>query len=65
MKSYIGKIIKAHPMTECEWLQSKGEDANRDDQHGYCVIYEDGHKSWSPKGAFERAYREITDAEKV
>ena len=65
-KSYIGtKIIKAHQMTECEWLKGKGENvANREDQHGYCVTYEDGYKSWSPKGTFERAYREITIAEK-
>jgi len=65
-KSYIGtKIIKAHQMTECEWLESKGGDvSNREDQHGYCVTYEDGYKSWSPKETFERSYREITSKEK-
>ena len=30
---------------------------------GYAVIYEDGYRSWSPKDAFERAYRLVTDAE--
>ena len=65
-KVYIGtKIIKAFPMSECEWLESKGEDvSNRDNQHGYCVTYEDGYKSWSPKATFEHAYREVSFSEK-
>ena len=46
MKKYIGtKIIKAKPESQ----------NNRD---GYAVEYEDGYKSWSPKEAFENAYRE-------
>lgn len=46
MKQYIGtKIIFAEP-------QSK------DGAEGYAVVYADGYKSWSPKDAFEAAYRE-------
>lgn len=32
-------------------------DANYSD-HGYRVTYKDGYRSWSPKEAFEEAYRE-------
>lgn len=66
-KVYIGtKIVKAFPMTRNDWIQGR-EDIfpEEENQHGYCVIYEDGYKSWSPKGTFERAYREITSAEKI
>lgn len=46
MKKYIGtKIIKA---------QENEDEAGED---GYLVEYEDGYKSWSPKKAFEDAYR--------
>ena len=46
MQQYIGtKIIHAEP-------QEKGG------ADGYAVVYEDGYKSWSPKDAFENAYRE-------
>lgn len=52
-KYYIGsKIIKGSPM--------KGPESNME---GYKVIYPDGYISWSPKDAFENAYREITEAE--
>lgn len=45
MKEYIGtKCIEAEPE------QKNGED-------GYKVVYEDGYESWSPKEAFEKAYR--------
>lgn len=69
-KSYIGsKIIKARPMTKFQWLESQGEVIgetvpNDENQAGYQVTYPDGYISWSPKGAFEIAYREITEAEK-
>jgi hypothetical protein len=47
MPKYIGtKTIEAEP-------------ADRDGQPGYAVKYEDGYTSWSPKAAFEAAYREI------
>lgn len=38
--------FKAHP------LQVMG-----DCHDGYYVVYEDGYESWSPKDAFEKAYR--------
>jgi hypothetical protein len=31
---------------------------------GYHVIYPDGYESWSPKAAFEEAYRLVSPAEK-
>lgn len=44
---YIGtKIVLAWP-------------AEKDGQPGYGVKYEDGYTSWSPKEAFEAAYRDI------
>ena len=33
--------------------------ANAEGQPGYGVKYEDGYTSWSPKEAFEAAYRDI------
>lgn len=36
----------------------------RDPKDGYKVMYPDGYFSWSPKIAFENAYREITQQEK-
>lgn len=46
METFIGtKIIKAEKAT------------NRDGDSGYTVEYEDGYTSWSPKEAFEKAYR--------
>lgn len=46
MEAYIGtKIIQAKP--------EKGNGR----EPGYKVIYEDGYQSWSPKDAFEKAYR--------
>ncbi len=49
MKQYIGtKIIHAKP-------------ANRSEtEPGYFVKYQDGYESWSPKEAFEEAYRECS-----
>src|ERR1035437_3146179 len=52
MKRYIGtKIINAKP----------AQKATREDgvmQEGYEVQYPDGYVSWSPKEAFEQAYRQ-------
>ena len=45
MEQYIGtKIIQAEPQS-------------RDGKEGYRVLYPDGYVSWSPKAAFEEAYR--------
>ena len=47
MKNYIGvKIVKAEPQ-------------EKDGKSGYKVVYPDGYVSWSPKDAFEKAYREL------
>ncbi len=58
MEKYLGvKIILAVPMMlndAEEFLERKIQDKNED---GYLVEYEDGYKSWSPKGVFEKAYR--------
>ena len=54
MKAYIGtKIVQAEPQRAREGFE------------GYKVEYEDGYVSWSPKATFERAYREITVAERA
>ena len=68
-KLYIGsKLIRATRMSEAVFLNTvKGEDnqAEQENQPGYKVTYSDGYVSWSPKEAFETAYREVTDSEKV
>jgi len=67
-KTYVGtKIIKAFPMDECSFLEKhKGEDVSgRETRLGYCVKYPDGYVSWSPKGVFESAYREVTEEERL
>lgn len=71
LKSYIGtKVIIARPMSDSEFqITIKGKSAeevkNQESQgDGYEVTYEDGYISWSPKGVFERCYREITNQEK-
>lgn len=47
-KKYIGtKIVTA-------WRAN-----DKNDRAGYGVIYEDGYQSWSPKEAFEAAYRAV------
>ena len=65
-KVYIGtKIVSAYRMTKHEFRNLKGnENDGSPDQDGYKVRYEDGYESWSPIGAFELAYREITPREK-
>jgi len=51
-KLYIGtKVITAHPCN------------NEDGFAGYEVTYPDGYVSWSPKRAFEGAYRVVTEEE--
>ena len=66
-KLYIGsKLITAYPLDECSFLKNfKGQDVTgRETREGYKVTYPDGYVSWSPKEAFETAYREVTDSEK-
>lgn len=63
MEKYLGvKIIHAEPMTRGEYNKFKGwtipENENPDDE-GYLVKYSDSYISWSPKEAFEEAYRTI------
>ena len=54
LKAYIGcKVIQAAPQEN---------PATR--EPGYKVIYPDGYTSWSPAGAFESAYREISADER-
>jgi len=62
MQQYIGtKIIKSKPMSYGLWVRHKSNDkeaiSEGDNKDGYFVEYEDGYQSWSPKEAFESAYR--------
>lgn len=51
MHVYIGtKVVQAEPET-------------KDERDGYAVVYEDGYRSWSPREAFDRAYRRVSVAE--
>jgi hypothetical protein len=64
-KVFIGcKIIKAAPMSRQEFCALKGLAIPPENQPGYRVTYPDGYVSWSPKDAFENAYREITPGER-
>lgn len=62
---YIGKKqIEAEPMTLGEFIKMSGRDPyancadiHADDEPGYIVKYADGYVSWSPKEAFENAYK--------
>ena len=60
MKKYIGtKTIMAMPMAKSEAakvLNRSLADA-KGGENGYIVEYPDGYKSWSPKEAFESAYK--------
>ena len=54
MQAYIGtKMIEATPQLRT----SKMEGADDMYVEGYAVRYPDGYESWSPKEAFEDAYR--------
>lgn len=66
-KAFVGtKILLARPMTEKQWLESKGIDiTNKETQGaGYLVVYDNGYRAWSPKDVFETHYRLLTDTEK-
>lgn len=55
MKPYIGtKIIQAEPH------EKDYGPPETHGQPGYRVVYPDGYTSWSPKSAFEEAYRETS-----
>ena len=63
MQQYIGtKLIEAEPESEFTFkAREKGVgqpvDSTTPDRDGYKVKYPDGYVSWSPKEAFEIAYR--------
>lgn len=66
MNKYIGvKIIEAEPMTADEAgeiLHRPIDVSNADKEgNGYLVKYPDGYVSWSPKNAFEEAYRRVNN----
>ena len=53
MRQYIGtKVIMAEPSSRNGIAQGTGVDVE-----GYTVVYPDGYTSWSPKAAFDEAYR--------
>ena len=55
METYIGtKIIQAEPH------EKDYGPPETHGQPGYRVVYPDGYTSWSPKEAFEEAYRETS-----
>lgn len=61
MEKYIGaKVIMAKPMTRGDYNVYRGwtipENENPNDE-GYLVKYSDDYESWSPKAAFDSAYR--------
>lgn len=61
-ESYIGtKRIDAAPMTRGDYNKKRGVEIQKDDanysEDGYMVRYADGYESWSPKSAFEAAYK--------
>ena len=62
MKQYIGtKQLEAQPMNRGDYNKYRGwtiPDNENSEDEGYLVRYQDGYESWSPKGAFEEAYRE-------
>lgn len=62
MEEYIGvKLVEAQSaLREIGASNSgNGSETERVLAYGYKVKYEDGYESWSPKDAFEKAYRKI------
>lgn len=64
MEKYLGvKLIEAQPVTAkmASMLLERPIDTTNADAKGsgYLVKYPDGYRSWSPKSAFEEAYRKI------
>ena len=64
MKTFIGtKIVQAKPMTRGAYNILKGWPLPADEDgadEGYLVGYSDSYVSWSPKAAFDEAYRETS-----
>ena len=62
MPQYIGvKVVRAIPMDENAFKESKGYEKVENSREGYHVTYEGGYGSWSPKDAFDEAYREVSE----
>jgi len=62
VQKYIGvKIIEAEPKTNVEVHTEKIKATKiiSGEKEGYRVVYPDGYISWSPKEAFDEAYRPI------
>lgn len=67
MKKYQGtKEVYAEPMRLGDFIETKGRNPYANDsqihdlsEQGYLVVYEDGYESWSPKEAFDKAYRPV------
>lgn len=67
MKKYQGtKEVHAEPMMLGDFIETRKRNpyANDPSKHdlsesGYLVVYEDGYESWSPKEAFDKAYRPV------
>lgn len=64
MPMYIGtKLVQAEPMSRGEYNAYRGWPIPCDEDQaaeGYLVRYQpDGYESWSPKEAFEAAYRQV------
>ena len=61
MKTYIGtKVIQAEPAYRCDgkvYPKTGPYPRKMNLEDGYKVRYQDGYESWSPKAAFEEAYR--------
>lgn len=59
---YLGvKIVSAVPMTKHAVADLKGAPCSEPDEDGYKVTYGDGYTSWSPRKAFEDAYRPVNN----
>lgn len=70
MYKYVGiKLIEAEPAYKvvgaCQQVQIvpakevRKKDLPKCAQEGYKIRYSDGYESWSPKAAFEEAYRDV------
>lgn len=60
MEQYIGtKLIEAEPMTLAGYCRAIKQEFSPEDEKvaGYMVRYAAGYISWSPKEAFDEAYR--------
>ena len=62
MNHFIGtKQVTAQPMTRSDAEAHLGRNVGGDKHgDGYLVEYEGGYQAWSPKDAFDAAYRPTT-----